>query len=189
MKKQFRKMRRKPFYLPLVLPIAAALALLAMALWWGSQWQSMTVIIVRHAEKTTVGDDPGLAPRGEARAELLSRMLAPISVGGRPLAVYSTDYRRTRATAGAVAKAWQVDVQLYDAGQASETASAIRGRHRAATVLIVGHSNTVPELVAAFGGPAGVEIADDDYDNLFILTVPPFGSATTVRLSFGDVLP
>lgn len=182
-------MRRKPFYLPLALPIAAGLALLAMAFWWGGQLQSMTVIIVRHAEKTTAGDDPGLAPRGEARAELLSRMLAPIAVGGRPLAVYSTDYRRTRATARAVANTWQVDVQLYDAGQATETARAIRGRHRAATVLIVGHSNTVPELVAAFGGRAGIEIADDEYDNLFMLTVPPFGSTTTVRLSFGDGLP
>ena len=51
-------------------------------------------------------------------------------------------------------------------------------------MLVVGHSNTVPELVAAFGGPSGIEIADDEYDNLFVLTVPRYGAATTLRMTF-----
>lgn len=189
MKKQFRKMRRKPFYLPLVIPITATLLLLALALWWSSQWHAMTLVIVRHAEKTAVADDPGLTPAGKARAARLARMLAPVAADEQPLAVYTTDYRRTRETAEPAAETWRVDLRLYTPGDAQAFAREIRRRHRGATVLIVGHSNTVPDLVDAFGGPSGIEIGDDEYDNLFVLTVPRFGAATTLRITFGDELP
>ena len=184
MKKRFRKMRRKPLYLPLAIPVTATLALLALGLWWSSQWHSTTVVIVRHAEKMAVADDPGLTPAGQARSAELARMLSPAAAGESPPAVYSTDYRRTRDTAGPTAATWQTDLRLYEPGDARAFAREVRRRHRGATVLVVGHSNTVPELVAAFGGPSGIEIADDEYDNLFVLTVPQFGAATTLRMTF-----
>ncbi len=139
--------------------------------------------------KWRLADDPGLTPAGKARAARLARMLAPIAADEQPLAVYSTDYRRTRETAEPAAETWRADLRLYQPGDAQAFARAIRRRHRGTTVLIVGHSNTVPDLVAAFGGPSGIEIEDGEYDNLFVLTVPRFGAATTLRISFGDELP
>jgi hypothetical protein len=50
-------------------------------------------------------------------------------------------------------------------------------------VLVVGHSNTLPELVRAFGGAPGADIADNEYDRLYQLSVGPGGAVTTVLLT------
>ena len=67
--------------------------------------------------------------------------------------------------------------------------TAIRDGHAGETVVVAGHSNTLPAIIAALGGPAGVEIADDDFDDLFVVTVPCGGDARVVRLRYGATSP
>ena len=111
------------------------------------------VFLVRHAEKDK-GEDPRLSLAGKDRAAVLAAMLRHSGVQR----VFSSDYRRTRDTAAPVAAALGVEIEFYDPRKLDELAAILKtagGRH-----LVVGHSNTTPELVTLLGGQAGTEIAD-----------------------------
>src|SRR6476620_10621880 len=116
-----------------------------------------TVVLVRHAEKAAEpAADPPLTAAGEARARALVD-----AVAGMPVrAILSTDFARTRATAAPL---------------------AARLRLVPETVVVVGHSNTVPDIVAALGAPKPTAICDSEYDNLFVVRVPASGPATLDR--------
>ena len=97
--------------------------------------------------------------------------------------VHSTDYTRTRSTGAPAANANRVETQLYDPRDLPGFAEQLRaspGRH-----LVVGHSNTTPELVAALGGEPGGPIDEMEYDRLYILTITDVG-VSTVLLRFGE---
>src|SRR3954471_23357965 len=125
----------------LVLPIFAAVALAAGAL--EASAQATTVILVRHAEKAVEpAADPGLTPEGEARARALLEVARDAGVTD----VITTQFARTRATAQPVATALGITPEVVDARgatHAQDVANAVR-RHVGMTVLVVGHSNTVP---------------------------------------------
>lgn len=129
------------------------------------------VVIVRHAEKAKVeGGDPPLSAQGDARAERLAQYLA----GLRLRAAYSTDYRRTHDTALPAARAAGIAVGRYPA-QGDGLAGLIRSRHAGEAVLVVGHNNTVPAIVAALSGHEVAPIDDDEYDRLYLVALPADG--------------
>ena len=97
-------------------------------------------------------------------------------------AVYSTDTERTRGTARPLADARRLPVTVYDKPKA--LAEKVRAEHGGDAVLVVGHSNTVPELLKAFGCAESVSIAADEYDNLFVVVPKGTGPATLVRLRY-----
>jgi broad specificity phosphatase PhoE len=134
---------------------------------------STVFIVVRHAEKAS-GDpkDPGLSAAGTARAASLERQLS-----SEPLvAIYSTDYQRTRATALPTAQVRALPVSLYDARlPAPELAARLRASHAGGTVLVIGHSNTVPEIVRALSGQAVAPLPEDQFDRLYRVSVDPAG--------------
>jgi len=135
-----------------------------------------TFVVVRHAEKAPGPEaDPGLAEEGHARAAALARRLA-----GEPLvAVYTTDYRRTRATVAPAAQRHGLEPRTYDARQpARELIAGLRARHPAGTVLVAGHSNTVPEIVAALCGCDSAPMDESEYDRVSIVRFDCTGAAT-----------
>jgi phosphohistidine phosphatase SixA len=145
------------------------------------------VIVLRHAEKATDDPrDPGLSAAGHARAEALAGRLA-----GVPLAaVYATPYRRTQQTAAPVARQHGLEVvaRAFASDNPDEDARQLRhtllARHRGAAVLVVGHSNTVPALVAALSGRAIDPMDDDEYDRLSIIRLGADGAAQFERLRY-----
>lgn len=148
--------------------------------------ESTVVFLVRHAEKTTgaggePGRDPGLTEAGHRRARVLAEMLAIAGITG----VHSTDYRRTRETARPFAEARGLEVETYDARDPAALVSQLRqspGRH-----LVVGHSNTAPELVAMLGGEPGPPIEEKcEYDRLYVLVLVPDRPATTIQQRYGS---
>lgn len=137
-------------------------------------------IIVRHAEKAADDPrDPALAAAGLARAAALAERLADLKVA----AVYATPYRRTQMTAEPSARASGVEVVVRDFASRDpiEDAQAFRrdllARHRGQTVLIVGHSNTVPAIVAALAGTAATPMGEDEYDRLSVIRIGADGRA------------
>ncbi len=139
-----------------------------------------TYVIVRHAEKAgDAGADPALTPKGQRRSQRLALMLRSMKLD----AVLSTDYQRTRETAAPSAAQAGVELDLYDPRKPGELLTGLAERFEGASVLIVGHSNTVPDLVRRLGGeaPSG-DLADDEYDNVFIVTVLGDGRVLTHRL-------
>ncbi len=125
-----------------------------------------TVYLVRHAEKTTVNPDPGLTLAGEQRAQQLADRLETAGV----TAIWTTDYARTRATAAPLAERLGVEVRLYSPGDLPGFAEYLQ-THPEETALVVGHSNTTPQLVELLGGDPGAPINEaGEYDRLYIVS-------------------
>ncbi len=133
--------------------------------------QTTTVILVRHAEPETGSQDPGLSAAGHARADSL---LAAVHAAGIS-AIYHTQYRRTRETAQAVADGLHLALTDFPvrAGQtatqhAADLAADILAKHAGQTVLVVGHSNTVPLIAAALGVVDPPSISEREFDAFFV---------------------
>ncbi len=127
--------------------------------------QVTTVFIVRHAEKESESGDPPLSSKGIARVRVLQWMLRDVDLD----VVYATDYKRTRKTVESVASQHRLDIRIYAPGT-SQLADSIRNEGKGQTILIAGHSNTVPILLKQLG----VEISDTilpGYDDLFVVTL------------------
>jgi broad specificity phosphatase PhoE len=158
---------------------------LLFALFAGCAAPMTTVILVRHAEKAAEPKaDPPLTDAGAARAQLLVEQLT-----GMPItAVLSTGFARTQATAAPIAAKLGLTTQIVDArapDHPQQVAKDVLANHRGKTVLVVGHSNTVPDIVAALGAPKPRDICDQEYDNLFIVRVPASGPATVESKKYG----
>jgi len=150
--------------------------------------QTTTVILVRHAEKAAEpASDPALTAAGEQRA----RDLAELARAAGVTAIITTQFARTRATAQPLASALALTPQVIDARgatHAQDVASAVRA-HAGGVVLVVGHSNTIPAIIAALGAPPPPPICDPEYDNVYIVTVPPSGAARVIRARYGAPTP
>jgi len=130
------------------------------------------VFIVRHAEKAPIGagaapmmaEDPELSTPGHERAASLAAALKDAGI----TAIYATQYKRTQQTAAPLAKALGLTVNVVLSGDLAallEKLKAIPGN-----VLVVGHSNSVTEIVQGLGVPTPLKLTDADYDNLFVVT-------------------
>lgn len=142
-------------HLPLVLAMLAPCAAVA---------EPSAIYLVRHGEKSTVGKDPELTPEGRTRARNIATILGKTGIAH----IFSTPTQRTRHTAEPLAQRTGVTVQLYEPGNPKALVEKVRALSGA--VLVVGHSNTLPELVRLFGGAPGADILDDEYDRLYQLT-------------------
>lgn len=152
-----------------------------------AQSASTLVLVVRHAEKASeTARDPELSAAGTARAEALLAVARDAGV----TAIITTQFVRTQATAARVAAERQLTPEIVPASASvSEHARAVADaarRHAGGVVLIVGHSNTVPAIVAALGAPAPPEICDSEYDNLFVVLIAPDAPARLVRSRYGE---
>lgn len=137
-----------------------------------------TVILVRHAEKVVKEDvsDPSLIPEGEERARRLAYILGSLDVD----VIYSTDRIRTRSTAAPLAAKLGLEVQetKYSQGYAADMAKRIRQHHQGGVVVVVGHSNTTPDVARALGAAGVPDVPETDFDNLFVVT---FSKTTSTR--------
>ena len=123
------------------------------------------VYLVRHAEKVDASRDPDLSPQGVTRSEALKTFLEKVSFD----TVYATQFKRTQQTVQPLAKARGMKVTTHDARDSKGFADMVRGMP-GKTVIAAGHSNTVPAIIAALGGPK-LTIDDKDYDNLFLVVL------------------
>ena len=164
--------------LSLALPLAAA----AQA--------PTTVIVVRHAEKVSTDPadrDPALDSAGTARARALAAALEGAGVD----AVITTQFRRTQMTAKPLADRLGVAPEVVAAGGPShpaDVAAAVR-RHAGHTVVVVGHSNTVPAIIAALGGPRLPDLCDSQYADMFVLVLDGSPQPPLIRSTYGTPSP
>ena len=132
------------------------------------------IIVVRHAEKSTDDPkDPNLSEPGNARANKLAIVLKDANLK----AVYATQYKRTQQTALAAATQNGLSVQVRAATKENaktyvdDLLKGIQKKHRGETVLIVGHSNTVPEIIKHMTGQDIAAIGENEFDRLYVITL------------------
>jgi phosphohistidine phosphatase SixA len=146
------------------------------------------IILVRHAEKATDANEASvpLSDAGRARATRLAQMLAHAGV----TAIYVTETDRARQTAEPLAKALKLGERTYSPRDAAGKLSAqilldrLKKDGASGTVLVVGHQNTVPDLIAGLGNPAKVEIGDKEFDDLFVVVPKAAGPPAVLRLKY-----
>jgi broad specificity phosphatase PhoE len=179
-----RRKRRKRRIQAIIIYTAIAVGLA----WFFESQATTTMIFVRHAEKALIPvGDPGLSPEGQVRAAELARQLVDADVVAGIDAIYSTPYRRTIETAQPIADALGLVINQYDPDDNEAVLAKILRNHKGKIILVVGHSNTLPTLIADLGASKKVPpIAELEYDNIYLISIPWFGKTKTIRLRFGD---
>jgi broad specificity phosphatase PhoE len=159
--------------------VLAAVALLCLAVPAFAQ----SVVLVRHAERAdtagggapTMSTDPDLSEAGRARATRLADMLRMAGI----TTIFVTEFKRTQQTAAPLAVALGVKPTVIKAADTKALVTQVRAAKGG--VLIVGHSNSVPEVAAALSGTKPISIKDDDYGNLLVVTLGATGSLLRLR--------
>ena len=145
------------------------------------------IFVVRHAERADGGGapaagmmatDPPLSAAGTERAKRLAAMLASADVKH----IFTTEFARTRQTAAPLADAAKIKAAAISSKDLPALATQVRAAD--GNVLVVGHSNTVPNLLQQLGVQPPITIADNEYDNLFVVVRPAAGPPTLIRLRY-----
>lgn len=178
-----RRRRRRRFQI-IVIYTAIAVGLA----WFFESQATTTVLFVRHAEKAeTPADDPGLSEAGQRRAAELARQLVSADVVAGIDAIYATPFRRSTETAKPVADALKLPLRSYGVADTEAFLEELVREHKGKIVLVIGHSNTVPQMIGNMGASKKVPpIAADEYDNIYIVSIPWFGKTKTIRLRYGE---
>ena len=179
--------RRRPFLAPFW--VAGLVALVGLLSVYGLlratiafSAETTTLILLRHAEKSAEpADDPALSAAGAARAQRLALLLGPADIA----AIYASDTRRTQDTARPLASAIGLPVTVHAARDVDGLIEEVGRRHVGRTVVVVGHSNTVPAMVGRLTrGRHQVVWQEDEFDRLFVVTVTRFGPPSVVELRY-----
>ncbi len=180
-----RKKRRRYRRLQAVVIYTAIAVGLA---WFFESQATTTIIFVRHAEKASQqADDPGLSAAGERRVAELTRQLVDADVVAGIDAIYSTPFRRTRETVQPLSDVLDLPIHNYSPDDNEAVLEEILKNYKGKIILVAAHSNTVPTLIADLGASKKVPaIHEDEYDNIYIISIPWFGKTKTIRLRYGE---
>ena len=124
------------------------------------------IFIVRHAEKASIADkDPDLSPEGQKRANALAHILKDSYV----TSVFVTEFKRTQETGAPIARAAHLTPTVIPANETGVLLDKLQASN--GNALVVGHGNTIPDLVKALGIATPISIPDDDYSEIFVVLV------------------
>lgn len=144
-----------------------------------AQSAATTIILVRHAEKEATGNDPALSAAGTRRAERLPRVFEKL----RPDAFFATPYLRTQQTIAPWAKQTGKTVQSYDPRDQAAFAETLK-KQAGKTLVVAGHSNTIPALVnLLLGADQYQPLADTVYSQLWVVEIKN-GAATHRKMQY-----
>ena len=179
-----RRKRRRRRIQAVIIYTAIAIGLA----WFFESQATTTIIFVRHSEKDlNAGDDPGLSDIGRRRTAELTRQLVDADVVVGIDAIYATSFRRAQETGKPLAEALNLPINSYDAADRESVLEIILKNHKGKIILVIGHSDTLPELIANLGASKKVPpINEFEYDNIYIISIPWFGKTKTIRLRFGE---
>lgn len=139
--------------------------------------EATIIVIVRHAEKDTMGDDPGLTLAGQARAERLADIIKDFRLN----LIYTNAFERTVKTAQPSAYQHQQAIQFYDHETAAGFISTIAKNGQGLHLLVVGRANTVPEMLNTLAGEKRFpDIDESDYSNIYVIGVSKSGQVVKI---------
>jgi phosphohistidine phosphatase SixA len=157
-----------------VCAVAFALAALAPTL---AMADAKFIYLTRHAEKATTVTDPALTAEGKVRAQNIAAMLKKANITN----IFSTAYTRTQQTAQPLAAVLGLPVQTYNESQIATFAQQIKALP--GNTLVVGHSDTTPDLIRQLGGDTVPAIAETEFDRLYQVAIGEDGDVTTTLMN------
>ncbi len=163
-----------------------ALLLFLFTPWLPSVAPAATVILVRHADRSSaMTADALLSPAGEDRARQLSEVLKDAKIQH----IYVTEVRRTQQTAEPIAARLHLKPIVIAQKDVDELVNQLRAADHDETILVVGHANTVPLIVNRLGAGPAPPMGDTEYDRLTVLFTRTGGKAHALTLRYGKVEP
>ncbi len=143
-----------------------------------------TFLLVRHAERDTLllGSDPPLSAAGLRRALTLVHALGDAGIS----AIYVTEFLRNRQTAMPLAARLGDSLRVLRGRNFAEQAWRLKAEHAGQTVLIVGHSDTIPQLIEALSGCKVPAFGRNEWDALYVVTVFKDRPAKVLLLRYGE---
>lgn len=143
--------------------------------------EETVIFLVRHAEKQE-GDDPLLTEAGESRALGLANLVGPTW----PDHLFSTPFRRNRATLSPLMQGLQKAPDMYQPDALDELAEQLKSAsYRGSRVVVCGHTNTVPQLVNLLTGTTNfADIPEEDYTRIYLVVLRPKEKPFTQILKF-----
>lgn len=183
------KLQHRPFLMPLglfALTSMAGVLILIFAAWLWVTAGSTTIIVVRHAEKVQDGGlDPPLSAEGQARAELLARMFGNARLPGHIDAIYVSPALRNRLTAAPLAARLGMTPEVVSQDDPGGLAHRVLHEHPDGRILVIGHTDTVPAIVAALSGAKNIPpIGALEYGTMYVVTVPRIGRANILSVNY-----
>ena len=137
------------------------------------------IFIVRHAEKASIADkDPDLSPEGQKRANALAQILKDSDI----TSVFVTEFKRTQETAAPTASAAHLTPTVVPANEIGALLDKLRASN--GNALVVGHGNTIPDLLKALGIATQISIPDDDYSEIFVVLIGDTPQLLRLHYSF-----
>jgi phosphohistidine phosphatase SixA len=140
-----------------------------------------TIFLVRHAEKMSTAGDAALSPEGEKRAECLAATLKD----ARIKQIYVTDAKRTQQTAAPLAKALKLTPTILPAKDPNALIKNLLYTG-GGNFLVIGHSDTVPFIIARTQGGTVPPIGENEYDRMFVLTIVDAAATPVTTLHYCD---
>lgn len=172
-------MNRKILY-----PIIIVCCIIILACWYHWWFNPLTtIILVRHAEKGP-GQDPPLIEAGHKRAGALAHAVSSAGVA----AIFVSEALRTQQTADSAAALLGLTPEIIPANSVDELANRIKSDHQGEVVLVVGHSNTVPQIIEKLGVSSPPAIPETEFDNMFIVHRHKYGLRELTHLKYGKHL-
>ena len=155
---------------PLAFAVASCLSASALA-------DAHFIYLTRHAEKAATGNDPALTAEGKVRAQNIAATLKKAGIKH----IYSTNFLRTQQTAAPISALLGLPVVTYDPAQLAAFAQQLKALPD--NSLVVGHSDTTPDLIGLLGGDAVPAIAETEFDRLYQVSIGQDGDVTTTLLN------
>jgi phosphohistidine phosphatase SixA len=155
-------------------------------------FKATTVFLVRHAERADAPrEDPPLLETGTARAQLLARILGKSGIK----AIYTSQYLRTKATAEPLAKqlgiaSVAISLKMSPSNPRQVSSESVQEivekiyQRPGENALVIGHGNSVPDVIKALGGDVVPTIDEKEFDDLFVVTVYAKGKARVTHLKY-----
>lgn len=180
-----RKRRRRRRAITLLTYIAVVFLLA----WYFESQGTTTILLVRHADvdQPELMEDQALNATGLVRAELLADYVDNIDVVQSVNAIYASPLRQTQQTAAAIAKRHDIEVQVADPYDVVGFMKDVLFQHKREIVLIVTHADAIAPLVEELHGSKNLaEIGPNDYENIYIVTIPWWGKVKTLQAPYAN---
>lgn len=134
--------------------------------------------VIRHTEKELSGDDPAITEEGKARASAWAEMLAHVGLD----VVFTSDAKRTQQTGAIIAEKLGLPLSSVNRADTAGLIDALSFDHEEDTVLVVGHTETIPGILENLGAFEDIDISQTDFANLFILLQPGVDESRLIRM-------
>jgi broad specificity phosphatase PhoE len=184
MRKEYASLRRRTFLAPVWLFALAGLIGLTALGWVVTAASTTMIVVMRHAEKSAeAGTDPPLSPAGLERAARLAAIFAGTGSESAIDAIFVSQYQRSEATARPLAVRLGVPVITVPADDLKGLERRILEGYRGRRVLVVAHSDTVPQIVHSLAGTQVAPLAAEEYGTTYLVALPRWGRPAVLRVA------